>query len=208
MTGVAITTIVNKTTTLTGIIAETPSNVPTITPKGIIVITKILVVMTTSTGGIILRILAISRIFATTTTTTSVREITTPTGEVVVTPQGYDDSPPREYHQGDDGRQYDTSNRGNRNTDSRQYNENQYEDERATESRMTPRASIRVTDNSRLLESRDTRIPEDVGTVTRTADAPRKRALPPQEGPTSRKRQASPPGSMERPTYVRTYVYW
>ena len=51
MTGVAITTIVNKMTTLTGIIAETPSNVPTITPKGIIVITRILVVMTTPTGG-------------------------------------------------------------------------------------------------------------------------------------------------------------
>ena len=121
-------------------------------------------------------------------------------------PQGYDDSPPRGNHQGDDRRQHDTSNRGNRNTDRRQYNENQYEDVRATESRTTPRASIRVTDNSRLLESRDTRIPEDVGTVTRTAGAPRKRALPPQEGPTSRKRQASPPGSPERPTYVRLLV--
>ena len=63
-----------------------------------------------------------------------------------------------------------------------------------------------MTDNSRLLESRDTRIPGDVGTVTRTADAPRKRTSPPQEGPTSRKRQASPPGSPERPTYVRLLV--
>ena len=86
MTGVAIAIIVNKTTTLTGIIAETPSNVPTITPKGIIVITKILVVMTTPTGGIIRRIHAISIMFATTTTTTSVREIITPTGEVVENP--------------------------------------------------------------------------------------------------------------------------
>ena len=66
------------------------------------------------------------------------------------------------------------------------------------------RATVRVTDNSRLLESCDTRIPENVETITRTADAPRKRASPPQEGPTSRKRQASPPGSPERPTYVRT----
>ena len=120
-------------------------------------------------------------------------------------PQGYDDSPPRD-DQGDNRRQQDTSNRGNRNTDRRQYNENQYEDERATESRTTPRASIRGTDNSRLLESRDTRIPENVGTVTRTADCPRKRASPPQEGPTSRKRQASPPGSPERPTYIRTFA--
>ena len=46
MTGVAITIIVNKTTTLIGITVETLSNVPTITPKGIIVITRILVVMT------------------------------------------------------------------------------------------------------------------------------------------------------------------
>jgi hypothetical protein len=79
MTGVAITTIVNKTTILTGIIAEIPSSVTTITPKGIIVITRILVVMATQTEGIIRRILVISIIFATTTTTTSVREIT-PTG--------------------------------------------------------------------------------------------------------------------------------
>ena len=43
-------------------------------------------------------------------------------------------------------------------------------------------------------------------TITRTADAPRKRASPPQEGPTSRKRQASPLGSPERPTYVRTFT--
>ena len=63
-----------------------------------------------------------------------------------------------------------------------------------------------MTDNSRLLESRDTRIPENVETITRTADVPRKRASPPQEGPTSRKRQASPPGSPERPTYVRTFT--
>ena len=80
-------------------------------------------------------------------------------------------------------------------------NDNQYEDERAT-----PRATVRVTDNSRLLESRDTRIPETVETITRTADAPRKRASPPQEGTTSCKRQASPPGSPERPTYVRTFT--
>ena len=113
MTGVAIAIIVNKTTTLTGIIVETPSNVPTC--------------------------------------------------------------------------QQDTSNRGNRNTDNRQYNDNQHEDERANESRTTPRATVRVTDNSRLLESRDTRIPENVGTIARTADAPRKRTSPPQEGPTSRK---------------------
>ncbi len=78
-----ITIIVNKTTTLTGITVETPSNVPTITPKGIIVITRILVVMTNQTEGIIRRILSISIILATTTTTISVREIPTPTGEVV-----------------------------------------------------------------------------------------------------------------------------
>ena len=107
-----------------------------------------------------------------------------------------------EYHQGDDRRQQDTSNRGNRNTDGRQYNDNQHEDERANESHTTPRTTVRGTDNSRLLESRDTRTPENVGTLTRTANAPRKGASPPQEGPTSRKRQASPPGSPERPTYV------
>ena len=45
-----------------------------------------------------------------------------------------------------------------------------------------------------------------MGTLTRTADAPRKRASPPQEDPTSRKRQASPPGSPERPTYVCTFT--
>jgi hypothetical protein len=86
MTGVATTTTANKTTTLTGIIAETPSNVPTITPKGIIVITKILVVMTTQTGEIIRLTIAVSIVFATTTTTVSVRETTTPIGEVVENP--------------------------------------------------------------------------------------------------------------------------
>ena len=45
-----------------------------------------------------------------------------------------------------------------------------------------------------------------VGTITRTSDASRKRASPPQEGLTSRKRQASPPGSPERPTYARTFT--
>jgi hypothetical protein len=86
MTGVAITTVANKTTTLTGIIAETLSNVTTITPKGIIVITRILVVMTTQTGEIIRLTLAVSIVFATTTTTVSVRETTTPIGEVVENP--------------------------------------------------------------------------------------------------------------------------
>ena len=45
-----------------------------------------------------------------------------------------------------------------------------------------------------------------MGTLTRAADAPRKCASPPQEGPTSRKRQASSTGSPERPTYVRTFT--
>ena len=71
---------------------------------------------------------------------------------------------------------------------------------------MTPRTTVRSTDNSRLLESRDTHIPDNVGTLTRTSDASRKRASPPKEGLTSRKRQASPPGSPERPTYARTFT--
>ena len=115
----------------------------------------------------------------------------TPTGEVVRNPHRVTIPAP----QGT----IDTSNRGNRNTDGRQYNDNQYEEERANESRTS-------TDNSRLLESRDTRIPDIVETLTRTADASRKRASPPQEGLTSRKRQASPPGSPERPTYARTFI--
>ena len=88
----------------------------------------------------------------------------------------------------------------------RQYNDNQYEEERANESGTTPRTIVRGTDNSRLLESRDTRIPDNVGTLTRTTDASRKRVSPPQEGLTSRKRPASPPGSPERPTYARTFT--
>ena len=71
---------------------------------------------------------------------------------------------------------------------------------------MTPRTTVRGTDNSRLLESRDTHIPDKVGTLTRTSDASRKRASPPKEGLTSRKREASPLGSPERPTYARTFT--
>ena len=80
----------------------------------------------------------------------------------------------------------------------------QHEEERENESRTTPRTTVRGTDNSRLLESRDTRIPDNVGTLTRTSDASRKRASPPQEGLTSRKRQAAPPGSPR--THVRSPV--
>jgi hypothetical protein len=86
MMGVAITTVANKTTTLTGIIGGTVSNVTTITPKGIVVITKIFVEMTTQTGEIIRRTIAVSIIFATTTMTVSVRETTTPIGEVAENP--------------------------------------------------------------------------------------------------------------------------
>ena len=43
-------------------------------------------------------------------------------------------------------------------------------------------------------------------TLIRTSDASRKRASPLQEGLTSRKRQASPPGSPERPTYACTFT--
>ena len=94
-------------------------------------------------------------------------------------PQGYDDSPPREYLQSDDRRQQDTSNRGSRNTDGRQNNDNQHEEERANEGRTTPRTTVRGTDNSKLLESRDKRIPDNVETLIRTSDASRKRASPP-----------------------------
>ena len=114
-------------------------------------------------------------------------------------PQGYDDSPPRDYHQNDDRRYQDNSNRGNRNTDGRQHNDNQYEG-------TTPRTTVRGTDNSKLLESRDTHIADNVGTLTRASDASRKYASPPQEGLTSRKRQESPPGSLERPTYARKFT--
>ena len=50
----------------------------------------------------------------------------------------------------------------------REYNDNQYEEERANESRTTPRTTVRSIDNSRLLESRDTRIGDNVGTLTHT----------------------------------------
>ena len=50
------------------------------------------------------------------------------------------------------------------------------------------------------------RIPDNVGIITRKSDASCKRTSPPQEGLTSRKRQASPPGSPERPTYARTFT--
>ena len=99
----------NKTTTLTGIIGGTVSNVTTITPKGIVVITKIFVVMTTQTGEIIRRTLAISDSFRQGDNNPNRRSRREP-------PQGYDDSPPRDYPQGDNRRQQDTSNRGNRNT--------------------------------------------------------------------------------------------
>ena len=47
---------------------------------------------------------------------------------------------------------------------------------------------------------------QSTGTLTRTLDASRKRASPPQEGLTSRKRQASPPGSPECSTYACTFT--
>ena len=122
------------------------------------------------------------------------------------TTQGYNDSPPRDYHQNDDSRYNYNSNSGNRNTDGRQYNDNQYDKEHANDNRTTPRTTVRSTDNPRLLESRDTRIPDKLDTVPRTSEATRKHASPPREGITSRKRQASPPGSHERPTYARTFT--
>ena len=86
MTGVAITTIVNKTITPTGIIAETHSGVTAIIPRGMVVTTRILVIMTTRTEEIIRRIIVNSITFETTPTTTSVRKMATPKEEVVRNP--------------------------------------------------------------------------------------------------------------------------
>ena len=155
--------------------------------------------MTTRTEGIIRRILVIPIILETTPTTTSIRKMVTPTGGVVRNPHRVTMTAPQ-------GKIIKGTIVVSKIP----------QIGAVVIPTVVSTTTINTRRNLRMrvvrLHVRPCAVPTTLGCSRVRYAHSRKHgdtnphSGPPQEGPTSRKRQASPPGSPERPTYARTFT--